>query len=111
MDKIIVNKIKELKTNEREMKMSNMVHHTLTQEEWTTQRHIEKQNRTRFNPWSIGVIRVVGKKFHNNFKARFWMSHPLVYNGYNLGVTSKHQQMNLLAGTRGPAKNSTSEDN
>jgi hypothetical protein len=33
MDKIIVNKIKELKTNEREMKMSNMVHHTLTQEE------------------------------------------------------------------------------
>jgi len=32
MDKKIVDKIKELKTNEREVKMSNMVHLTLTQE-------------------------------------------------------------------------------
>lgn len=93
MAKKVVDKIKELKTNEREVKMSNMVHHTLTQEEWRTQRHIEKQNRTRFNPCSIGVIRVVGKSFHNNFKARFWMSHLLVYNGFNLGITSKHQQI------------------
>jgi uncharacterized protein with NRDE domain len=82
-----------LKTNEREVKMSNMVHLTLTQEKWTTQRHIEKQNRTRFSPWYIGVIRVVGKSFHNNFEARFWMFHPLVYNGFNLGITSKHQQI------------------
>jgi hypothetical protein len=33
MDKKVVDKIKELKKNEREEKMSNMVHHTLTQEE------------------------------------------------------------------------------
>jgi hypothetical protein len=82
-----------LKTNEREVKMSNMVHHTLTQEEWTTQRHIAKKHRTRFNLWSIGVIKAIGKGFHNNFKARFWMSQPLIYNGFNLGITSKHQQI------------------
>jgi len=49
MEKEVAKNIKELKANEREEKRSNRVYHTLTQEEWTTQRNIEKQDKTKFN--------------------------------------------------------------
>ncbi len=49
MHKKVTNKIRKLKTKEREEKKFNKVQHTITQEERIAQKSIEKQNRATFN--------------------------------------------------------------
>jgi hypothetical protein len=49
MDKKVTNKIRKLKTKEKEEKRLTKVQHKITQEERIAQRSIEKQNRARFN--------------------------------------------------------------
>jgi hypothetical protein len=38
-----------------------------------SQKRIEKEDKVNFNDasWSSTIVGVVGKRFHNNFKARF----------------------------------------
>jgi hypothetical protein len=67
---------RKLKTKEREEKRFNKVQHMITQKEQIAKKSIEKQNKATFNKsWSTIAIRVVGKRFHNNFKLRF-QAHP-----------------------------------
>jgi len=72
IDEEVVNKIKELKTKERDKKRSKQVHYTFTQVKQMVRRSIEKEDKTTFNQkWSIDAIKVVGQWFHNNFRIGF----------------------------------------
>ncbi len=73
MDKEIVDKLREQKNKKGEMKRSRKVEGTqFTQAKQTTQRRIEKEDRTKFNEaWFVISIRATGERFHNNFGARY----------------------------------------
>jgi len=91
LEKKIVNKIKEHKTKEKEEKKSREVEHTPTPMERVAQKNVENEDKDWFNnAWFVIVVRVVGEKFHNNFKAKF-RAHPLGYKGFGLGVTFQQQ--------------------
>jgi len=91
LEKKIVNKIKEHKTKEKEEKTSREVEHTPTPMERVAQKNVENEDKDWFNnAWFVIVVRVVGEKFQNNFKAKF-RAHPLGYKGFGLGVTFQQQ--------------------
>jgi hypothetical protein len=41
--------------------------------------------------WFATIVKVVGKCFHNNFRARF-QTHLLGYRGFGLGITFAQQR-------------------
>jgi len=87
MDKEAMDKIKELKAKEKQEKRSRRFQDTLTLTEWTIQRIIEKEQRTKFNQtWSTITFKATNECFHNNFRSRFW-AHPLSYRRFGLGFT------------------------
>ncbi len=87
MDKKITKKLREQKVKEREKKRSKRVEGTqLTQAKQTTQRRIEKEDRTKFNEtWFVTFIRAIGERFHNNFGTKY-QTHPLGYMRFGLGI-------------------------
>jgi hypothetical protein len=86
-DKKVMDKVKELKIKEREEKRWKRFQDTLIPTKRTTQRIIEKEQRTKFNQaWSTTIVKATSESFQNNFKARFW-THPLSYRGFNLRIT------------------------
>ncbi len=42
--------------------------------------------------WFAIVIKVIGEKFHMNFKVGFW-AHSLSYKGFGLGITYEQQKI------------------
>jgi hypothetical protein len=77
--------LKEQKVKEREEKRSKRAKGTqLTQVEQATQRKIENEDKVKFNEaWSTTSIKVVGKRFHNNFRVGYQV-HTLGYIGFGL---------------------------
>jgi hypothetical protein len=73
VDKEIVEKIKELKSKEKNEKRSWRVEGAFTQAQQATQRIIEKENRVKFNDtWSIASVKAISENFHNNFRVGIW---------------------------------------
>ncbi len=69
MHKEIVNKLKEQKAKEREVKRAEGTQ--FTQAKQATQRKIKKEDRTKFNgAWSVTFVKATSERFHSNFEAR-----------------------------------------
>jgi hypothetical protein len=85
--------LREQKAKEREEKwFIKAKGKHLTKVEWTTQRRIEKDDKTKFNEAQFTIsIKVVGERFHNNFRASYWV-HLLSYMGFGLGIPSTWQK-------------------
>lgn len=71
-DKEIVDKIRELKSKEKNETKSWRVEGAFTQAQ-ATQKRIEKENIVKFNDtWSIVSVKAIGERFQNNFRVGFW---------------------------------------
>ncbi len=85
MDKEITDKLREQNVKKRGKKRFKRAKGTqLTQVEQVAQRRIEKEDKTKFNEaWFATFIKVIGKRFHNNFRTSY-QAHPLGYMGFGL---------------------------
>ncbi len=62
LEKKVVDKIKEQKVKERREKISRLVKHTFITTKRTTQKDVEKEDKSRFNnAWFAGESIMVGK--------------------------------------------------